>query len=751
LNEDGFHRVEKTLDDRGNVVEYRYFGKNLEPVLLKEGHHIWRGSYDKAGNLIEFAYFDAASRPTNINAGYHKGVCTYDQRGRQTTVSYFDVSGNKTRHKDGHHVAATEFEDTLDSRGRTKDRWSYYDVDGQPVEYSPTGAHVTVSVFDSNGRALESAYFDREGKPALSRFGHHKVRQSFDVAGNRIERKFFGIDDEPVVSAEGVSSELAAYNENGNQITISYFDKGGNPTTAKDTGVHRIVRSFDGMGRQTRENYFGADGKATVNELRAHSRSSRVDMQGNEVQTSFLGLDGEPISCPDGYHRRKNTYDKWRRLISQEYFDTEGRACLDSSSLAHRVSYAYDPQGRRVEISFFDEKGEPALSKEQHHIRRIEYDDRGNTVGVRLFGLHREPVAPAELGWHYKKATFDSKNRQLTESYYGIRYEPVTRPRSVHQVVFDNDDLGRPIAGTFFGADGSAGTTSDGVHKLVQEYDRMGRVVRESYFDSSKDPVMIPDGFQTVRFRRDPLGNITERRVFDPAGKPTTLMPDGRVHRVALNYDESGHAVEEAYFDAADKPVLGSGGYHKIIRKFDGHGHTTEASFVDVRGEPVSVLGKHRIVSEYRLGQFVRESYFDTSGQLVARNGISGSRQGSKAIEMLDKNGNPTSTLGVITVASPPLPGGPAEAAGVCIGDIILVYDKWRFPLNQDVVDWDQTVTGLRAATSAPGKAPRRLVVLRGGRLIERMVAPGLLHVRLMSEPSSTNWLRTAAKGLRPP
>ena len=43
LNEDGFHRVHKIFDDRGHVVEYRYFGRNDEPVSMKEGHHIWRG------------------------------------------------------------------------------------------------------------------------------------------------------------------------------------------------------------------------------------------------------------------------------------------------------------------------------------------------------------------------------------------------------------------------------------------------------------------------------------------------------------------------------------------------------------------------------------------------------------------------------------------------------------------------------------------------------------------------------------
>jgi hypothetical protein len=37
---------------------------------------------------------------------------------------------------------------------------------------------------------------------------------------------------------------------------------------------------------------------------------------------------------------------------------------------------------------------------------------------------------------------------------------------------------------------------------------------------------------------------------------------------------------------------------------------------------------------------------------------------------------------------------GTAFQPGVCVGDIILAYDNWRFPLDQDVVDWNEAVTG---------------------------------------------------------
>jgi hypothetical protein len=111
-----------------------------------------------------------------------------------------------------------------------------------------------------------------------------------------------------------------------------------------------------------KESYFGPDNERTLNEMKAHSRTSQYDNQGNEIRTAFLGVAEERLACTGGYHFRKNTYDKWRRLVNEEYFDEKAGPCADSSSLAHRVSYRYDPRGRRIEISYFDEKGQPTLS-----------------------------------------------------------------------------------------------------------------------------------------------------------------------------------------------------------------------------------------------------------------------------------------------------------------------------------------------------------------------------------------------------
>jgi hypothetical protein len=66
----------------------------------------------------------------------------------------------------------------------------------------------------------------------------------------------------------------------------------------------------------------------------------------------------------------------------------------------------------------------------------------------------------------------------------------------------------------------------------------------------------------------------------------------------------------------------------RFLRVFDDYGNVTESSFFDQQGEPATVFGMHRIVSVY----------FDTKGQPVVRNGISGRRKKFGKIERLDQN-----------------------------------------------------------------------------------------------------------------
>ena len=422
---------------------------------------------------------------------------------------------------------------------------------------------------------------------------------------------------------------------------------------------------------------------------------------------------------------------------------------MDSSTGAHRVSYRYDPRGWRTEVSYFDENGRPTLSSQQFHSRKNEYDDRGNQIGTRLFGINGEPVAPAGLGYHYLKSTFDEKSRKLSESYFDAQDQASHLPQtSVHRVAYTNNNLGRPVETEYFQEDGSPAARRDGVHKIVQEFDAAARTLKEHYFGLVPNNASGPPPVLSFALRRDEQGNIVERTLSNANGEPITLPPDRRVHRATFRYDGSGHSIEEAYFDAQGKPALSQNGAHKTTRVFDGYGNAIEVLTFDEQGKPASIFGKHRTVSVFDGRAVVRESYFDSQGQPVGRNGIWGRRsEGGKMVD-LDENGNPISVMRVLTLSTPPFKGGRGDAAGLRTGDIILAYDNWRFPIEAATVDWDQAYDGLIAALQAPGDAPRKLVVLRDGQLVELSAAPGILQIRLTGEACSGDWLRNAAREL---
>ena len=58
--------------------------------------------------MIETAYFDEQGRPTRHKDGYARLTKQYDERGNQIEEAYFDEAGKPTRHKDGYAKWTTE-------------------------------------------------------------------------------------------------------------------------------------------------------------------------------------------------------------------------------------------------------------------------------------------------------------------------------------------------------------------------------------------------------------------------------------------------------------------------------------------------------------------------------------------------------------------------------------------------------------------------------------------------------------------
>ncbi|UJP02144.1 MAG: hypothetical protein LZF85_10190, partial [Nitrosomonas sp.] len=71
------------------------FGLNGEPILSEEGFAKVIRAYDERGNKTEEAYYGIDGAPKLHRKGYAKEVNLYDNYGNIAETQYFDLDGSK--------------------------------------------------------------------------------------------------------------------------------------------------------------------------------------------------------------------------------------------------------------------------------------------------------------------------------------------------------------------------------------------------------------------------------------------------------------------------------------------------------------------------------------------------------------------------------------------------------------------------------------------------------------------------------
>jgi eukaryotic-like serine/threonine-protein kinase len=152
--------------------------------------------------------------------------------------------------KGGYHLWKT----TYDARGNPLES-AFFDTEERPVTDRDSGVHRISRVRDELGRIVEEAYFGADGKPALHKKGYHKLTALYDERGNKIEERYFGLYDRPFLSKSGFHVSKASYDVRGNHIVWACFDTEERPMLSRDSGLHRISRVRDDLGRLVEEAY----------------------------------------------------------------------------------------------------------------------------------------------------------------------------------------------------------------------------------------------------------------------------------------------------------------------------------------------------------------------------------------------------------------------------------------------------------------------------------------------------------------
>lgn len=593
-------------------------------------------TYDTAGRLVRLINLNAYHQRRADSAGtfgwrfHYEGASTL-----QADMENLGFDGQPAPNRLG--VLRVAF--VRSPSGDTAEE-SYFGRDGRPVVQQ--GYHRSKQQFDAGTDRTTVTYFGTDGQPVLCSGGYYEVRQSYDPRGGRSETAYFGIDGKPVYGNDGNHRLTSIFDGRGNLVEIALFDVDGKPMFGRD-GFHRAVQAYDERGNAVELAFFGIDGKPVFNRLRYHRLTRAVDARGNTVDEAYFGAAGEPVLMrgddddPLSYHRLKRVYDGSDNQIELAYFDTADKPLPVTADRYSRMKQEFDEHGNLLAWSFFADDAPVAGAESGCHRGTQTFDRSGNITEGAFFGVDGKPVVNGILGYHRYKQVFDERGRVLEQSIFGAGGEPLLNREGYFRVTQTFDDRGNPVQQVFFGVNGEPVTDSAGCHREAMSYDDSGRMTARVCFGIGDMLVENTAGYCRLVLSFDPATNRSDEAYFDVGNRPVGLYGGSAFHRVSRTFDARGRFVEEAFFDANEKPTLGFEGTHLMRRTYNERGFTTAIEYFGVSGEPMlSQLGFHRQTNTYdSRGDLVEMAYFGIGGEPVLR------RDGYQRVtNILDANGD---------------------------------------------------------------------------------------------------------------
>ena len=525
---------------------------------------------------------------------------TRDERGRDAKIEYLRAKGQPRAnplHAYGYLYA--------------------YDEAGHAVRESALDDHgaetgeVTLHEYGALGVETRMSCVDSAGAPSLCRQGYARVDREADAVGNVTREAFFDVDGSPTTDLDGVYALRRRYDERGNLIEKAALDSQGRPM-AWANGIALQRNEFDARGYRTRTAFFGLDGNPVEDRDGAASYTLLNDEHGDNLENRLFDARGEPVRNGNSIDRKK--FDAQGNQLEECFFSADGKPVMLVYGAC--IRHEYDERGNMLTFEFFDAEGRrytrPGLGCA---LRRNRFDARSNFVEAACLDEQLKPIR-GYTGWAYLGLGYDEAGNQVEWRNFGVDHEPVNNRwgYSVRRAKFDR--TGNEIEVRWFDAAGKpALNTLEQNWGWSAEYDSRGRRIRKTTLDASGRAAMTPAGWARSDFELDPSGGVVRERYFDATGAP---ISGARPAELRYTYDSHHREVSRQYFDSAGRPAAGADHYSSLLTEFDAAGHLVAERCEDAAGKPVARRtggwAMHRI--DYAAGRRV-EHWFDAAGREI--------------------------------------------------------------------------------------------------------------------------------------
>lgn len=450
LGREGWHRLVREHDDRGNVVLESYLDVHGAPVRLKNGHAGVRYEYDARDQVVRRVYLDSDRKATMIAGGYAELRYMYDENGKRLSERYFDTDGNPAWTATGY--AGVDFQ--RDACGQETER-RFVAPDGRPVTVADGHAGER-NAYDRLGRAVMLQYTDALGRPTAHADGIAGWRDSLDRFGNIVERRYLGTDGRPVADNQGKAGWRQVFDRRGNVTRKDSIDLSGQFVATEGDAEHRYASTVwvrDELGHAVEEAYFGVRGEPVYMRGGYAKRKLTRDERGRLVAVSYHGAEGEEVQTGGGYQRVRFRLDDRGLIVGEEYFGPKGMP-VNTVSGSHRIEFTTDVHGRRLRQRHYDTADRPVAGGPGWHELRIELDALGREFRRSYWDIDGSAGVSADTTHHAVQQRLDHHGRVVEQRYLDRQQRPTAGPDGAPIVQFRYDRSGRLVEKAYRGPDG---------------------------------------------------------------------------------------------------------------------------------------------------------------------------------------------------------------------------------------------------------------------------------------------------------
>ena len=500
------YAIEKVSYDKNenvNIITRYYYDENNVLCLNEDGFAISKRLFDLYGNCIESSCYDSDEKPVDYgDSGWHKATISYNDKGFIEFECFFDQNGLPVLGSG--EFAKAEF--LYNDENEVKEV-RYFDTDFKTLKESWENIAITTYEYDKLGNIVEEKNFDRNRKPALTKFGHFSKKIDFDAYGNKIGVSYFDIDNKPVIIWYGFAVSEHKYDKFGNCISSAYYS---------DSEKQKLCDTSYGYAYIEYE----------------------YDDKGNEIYQKRYNSKKEPL---EPFCIIKKEYDDNNNVTKISYFDKNNKLAKCGDNYA-QVRYEYNEYGQVIKEEFFDETLQHALLHETIELADIweffyyaivyyEYDTHKNLIKKTFYD--NNAVLGIQLEWKFgsKKDTYvfhlllqDGQERDIFyENGNIVHTKSCFADGYTNERFYDDGKLIHTIS-----------NFSDG-DKLEEFYEN-GERVREIWIKN--------DGYKSETFYEDG-GRVREIWNHNDGTKTEEFYENGE--RVKRNEFYDGYSIEELY------------------------------------------------------------------------------------------------------------------------------------------------------------------------------------------------------------